>query len=137
MFEQVIVQLVAGAVLKDQPYQILRDYDFVKACNVRVQELAVMVDLAREVGVLFLGRLEHDLRVQRGLVFDLLRVHGACHLGAIDEFVRGQVDLAKRALANQAADGVVADSTEVAAVELAVSTGVSHVGCLVVCLVLL
>lgn len=35
------------------------------------------------------------------------------HLGAIDQFVRGEIDLAKRAFANQAAYRVVADGTEV------------------------
>lgn len=61
MFEQVVIQLVASTPFQDQPYQRLGDYDFVKACNVRVEELAMVVDLASEVGVVLLGRLEHNL----------------------------------------------------------------------------
>jgi hypothetical protein len=49
------------AVLEHQPDQLLGDYDLVQARNVRVCELAMVVDLAGEVGVVLLGRLEHDL----------------------------------------------------------------------------
>jgi hypothetical protein len=59
--QQVVVELVAGAVLEDQPDQLLGDYDLVQAGNVRVDELAVVVDLAGEIGVVLLGRLEHNL----------------------------------------------------------------------------
>jgi hypothetical protein len=61
LLQEVVVELVAGTVLEDQPDQLLGDYDLVQARDVRVDELAVVVDLAREVGVVFLGRLEDDL----------------------------------------------------------------------------
>jgi hypothetical protein len=61
LLQEVVVELVAGAVLEDQPDQLLGDYDLVQAGDVRVDELAVVVDLAREVGVVLLGRLEDDL----------------------------------------------------------------------------
>ena len=61
LLQEIIVELVAGTVLENQPDQLLGDYDLVQARNVRMDELAVVVDLAREVGVVFLGRLEDDL----------------------------------------------------------------------------
>lgn len=66
----------------------------------RVQELAVVMDLAREVRVVLLGRLEHDL-------------------GAIGELVRGKIDLAEGAFADEPAERVVADGAKVVGRELA------------------
>lgn len=54
----------------------------------------MVMDLAREVGIVLPGRLEH-------------------HLGAICELVRGEVDFSEAALADEALDGVVADGVEV------------------------
>ncbi len=51
MIEEVVVQLVTCAVFEDQPYQILGDNDLVEPGDVGVYELAVMMDLAREVRV--------------------------------------------------------------------------------------
>lgn len=51
------------AVFQHQPDQALRDYDLVQARNVRMCELAMVVDLTGEVGVVLLRRLEHDLRL--------------------------------------------------------------------------
>lgn len=99
MLQQVVVQLIARAVLQDQPYQRLGDYDLVQAGDVRVQELAVVVDLAREVGIVLLRALENDTR-------------------AVRQLVRGEVDLAKAALSDQAAEGVIADGAEVGRGEL-------------------
>jgi hypothetical protein len=96
--EQVVVELVAGAVLKDQPDELLGDDDLVETGNVGVDELAVVMDLAGEVGVVLLGRLEDDAR-------------------AVAELVRGEVDLAEAAFANQTAEGVVADGLEVGGCE--------------------
>lgn len=59
-----------------------------------MDELAVMMDLARQVGVVLLGRLEYNL-------------------GSIGELVGCQVDLAEGAFADQAAKRVVADRLEV------------------------
>ena len=52
------------------------------------------MDLARQVGVILFGRLEHNL-------------------GSIGELVSCQVDLAEGAFADQAAERVVADRLEV------------------------
>lgn len=49
------------AVFQDQPDQLFCDYDLVQSSNVRMYELAVVVDLAGEVRIVLLGRLEHDL----------------------------------------------------------------------------
>jgi hypothetical protein len=62
VLEQVVVQLVAGAVLEDEPDERLGDDDLVQAGDVGVDELAVVVDLAGEVGVVLVGGLEDDLR---------------------------------------------------------------------------
>lgn len=59
--EKVIVQLIARAVLQYQPDQSFRDYDLIQPCDVRVKELAVMVDFAGEIGVILFGRLENNL----------------------------------------------------------------------------
>jgi len=88
MFEEVIVQLIAWvpprqrfsyllgvlfslltrAVLQDQPDQVLRDYNFIKARDVWVYELSVVMDFACKVWVVFLCRLEHHLRYRQYLV---------------------------------------------------------------------
>ncbi len=49
------------AVFQDQPDQRLGHDNLVQAGDVRVDELAVVVDLAGEVRVVFVGGLEHDL----------------------------------------------------------------------------
>ena len=54
----------------------------------------MVVDLAREVRIVLLRRLEHDF-------------------GAIGELVGGEVDLAEAALANQSPQRVIADGVEV------------------------
>ena len=64
-----------------------------------VQELTMVVDLAGEVGIVLLGRFEHDL-------------------GAIGELMSGEVDLAEAAFADEAAERVIADEGEVGGGEL-------------------
>ena len=64
-----------------------------------MQELPVMVNLSREVGIVLLGRLEY-------------------HLRAIGELVSSKVDLAKAALANKPTQSVVADGLKVEGGEL-------------------
>ena len=85
MLKQVVVQLIAGTPLQDQPYQALRHYNLVKTRDVWMEELAVVVDFAGEVGIVLLRALEYNL-------------------GAIGELVGGKVDLAEAALANEAAE---------------------------------
>ena len=53
----------------------------------------MMVDLSREIGIVLLRRLEHDL-------------------GAIGELVRSEIDLSKAAFANQSAESVVSNSVK-------------------------
>lgn len=84
MFEEVVIQFVAyvaplllardvcsiaqgrvwqtGTVFQHQPYQRLGDNHLIKTRNVWVEELAMMVDLARQVRIVLLGRLEHNLQ---------------------------------------------------------------------------
>jgi hypothetical protein len=59
--EEVVVEFVAWAVLEDEPDVCFGDYDFVEAGYVRVDELAVVVDFAGEIRVVFVGGLEDDL----------------------------------------------------------------------------
>lgn len=99
LVEEVVVELIAWAILEHQPDQRFGDYDLVQPCDVRVEELAMVVDLAGEVGVVLLRRLEHDL-------------------GAIGEFMGCQVDFAKAALAYEPSERVVADRLEVVRREL-------------------
>ncbi|KAL5379126.1 hypothetical protein PMIN02_011039 [Paraphaeosphaeria minitans] len=84
------------AVLEGQPDERLGDDDLVQAGNVGVDELAVVVDLAGE-----------------GQRWEQAVCTRATDLGAVGELVGGQIDLAKAALANQPAQGVVAHVLEV------------------------
>lgn len=70
-----------------------------------MDELSMMMDLAGEVRVALVRGFEDDL-------------------GAIGEFVGGEVDLSERALSDQAAEGVVADRSEVLIREFAEREGV-------------
>lgn len=49
------------AVFQYEPDQVLGDDDFVEPRNMRVDELAVMMNLAGQVGISFVGRLEDNL----------------------------------------------------------------------------
>jgi hypothetical protein len=82
-----------------------------------VLELAVVMDFAREVGVVLLRALEHDLfAISVVPLWDL----GISYLGAIAEFMRCQVDLAKTSLAYKFAQCVIADGFEIGRGELTV-----------------
>ena len=61
--EEMVVKFIAGAPLKNEPYHRLGDYDFVEARDVRVDELAMVVDFSCEVRVVLFGALEDDLRM--------------------------------------------------------------------------
>ncbi len=50
-------------VLQDQPHQVLGDDDLVETGDVRMEELAMVVDLAGQVRVVLLGRFKYDLAV--------------------------------------------------------------------------
>lgn len=91
-------------ILESQPDQVLSHNDLVQARDVRMAELAVMMDFAREVGILLAGRLEHDL-------------------GAIGELVRRQVDFAEGALSDQPAQRVIPYAAEVLGGEFPVEDG--------------
>lgn len=78
--------------------------------------MAVVVDLAGEVGVGSVRRLQDNLdkRISKSRLSG--HVNGrSTHLGAIGELMGGQVDLAKGAFANETAEGIVADRLEVLA----------------------
>ena len=99
-----------GTVLQNQPYQRLRHDDLVQPGNMWVQELAVVVDLAREVVVVLLGRLEdHLVLLSESAIGNMW----TAHLGAIGELVGREIDLAKAALADQPPQGVVPHRLEV------------------------
>ena len=79
-----------------------------------------MVDLAREVGVVFLRALEHDLSAVSVADPGLLSIPSS-HPRAIAEFVRRQVDLAKTAFADEPPKSVVSDSLQIGRGEFTVS----------------
>lgn len=60
----------------------------------------MVVDLPCQVRVVLFRALEHDF-------------------GAIGEFMRGQVDLSKATLADESAEGIIADGMEVCGGEFA------------------
>lgn len=76
------------AVLEYQPYQLLCHYDLVQSRNMRVYELAVVVNLAGEVGVVLLRRLENNLATISDAPYMLPRYIFSAYPGAIAEFVR-------------------------------------------------
>jgi hypothetical protein len=123
--QEVVVELIARAPFKSQPDQLLGDYDFVQARDVRVGELAVVVDLAREVGVVFLRRLEYDLLPSAYLPVVGGYWFGAAHLGAIAELVRGEIDFPEAAFADQLAQRVVADALEICGRKFTVALSMS------------
>ena len=106
---EVVVQFVALTVFQHQPYLVLGDYNFIEAGDVRVYELAMMVDFSSEVRIVFAGGLENDL-------------------GAIGKIVSCQVDFSERAFSNELSDRVVADAVQVLRRELAAGKSVSGAG---------
>jgi hypothetical protein len=92
---------------------------------VRVYELAVVVYLAGEIGVVLLRRLEHDLHaVSDILSLPLQRVFA--YSGTIAELVGCQVDLAEAALAYEPSQCIVSHGLEVGRGEF---TGAPSVFC--------
>lgn len=85
-----------------------------------MQELAMVVDLTRQVGIILFGRLEYDLQgnVSDGCI-SLFSSLGLSCLGAICQLVGREVDLAKRSFSYQAPDRVVSDRSKVLGIELA------------------
>ena len=61
MAKNVVVQFIPRAVFEHQPNQLLRHDDFVQASDMRMKELAMVVDFAGEVRVFPTRRLEDDL----------------------------------------------------------------------------
>lgn len=49
-------------IFKSQPDKVFRHDDLVQSGDMGMEELAVVVDFAREVGVLLARGLEHDLK---------------------------------------------------------------------------
>ena len=82
-----------------------------------MDELAVVMYLPRQIRVAFVGRLEDHL-VRRVLAklregSEAAQKRKTTHLGSICELVCSEVDLSKRALPDQPAEGVVPDGLEV------------------------
>lgn len=82
-----------------------------------MDELSVVVDFAREVRVALLRGLEYNLPGVRSMT--RRRTATSAYLGAICELMGCQIDLPKRPLSNQAAEGVVSDRSEVFICEFA------------------
>lgn len=74
----------------------------------RVEKLAMMMDLARQVGILPTGGLENNLRMD---LFKTCLHPSRCrskpYLGTIGEFMRSEVDLAEGTFPDQPSEGVV------------------------------
>lgn len=113
-------KLVTCTVFEDHPHQVLCHDNLIQSCNMGVDELPVVVDLASQVRVGSIRRLQDDLN--RPFSYRRLldsSTKGSTHLGAIREFMGGQVDLAEGAFADQAAKGIIANRLEIGARKLA------------------
>jgi hypothetical protein len=93
MVENVVVQLIARTVFQHQPDQVLGHNHLVQSRDVRVQELAMVVDFSGQVGIVLFRALQH-------------------HFRAVRQLVRGQVDFAEAAFSDEAAEGIVADGVQ-------------------------
>ena len=104
---EVVVQFISLTVFQNEPYLVLGDYNFVESGDVRVYELAVVMDFASEVWIFFARGFEDDL-------------------GAIGEVVSCKVDFSKRSLANEFANRVVPNAVEVLGAELSAQKSVGE-----------
>jgi hypothetical protein len=67
------ITVYTWTVLQHEPDQIFGHDNLVEPGNVRVEELAMVVDFAGKVGVFLAGRLEHDLPQLVAMQRDTLR----------------------------------------------------------------
>jgi len=81
----------------------------------RVNELSVMVDFTREIRVALVGRLEDDLGGQNIISVSMraMPLGFAPYLGAIGEFMVGEVDLSEGSFSDQSPKSIVADRLEI------------------------
>jgi hypothetical protein len=89
----------------------------------------MVVNLAGQVRIVFLRRLEYNLRYKRQLQARAIRLSSVSHLRAICELVCGQIDLAEGAFPNQPAKCVIPNVAEVLRGEFAACVSAS-VACL-------
>jgi hypothetical protein len=71
VFDQVVVQFIARTILEHEPDKRFCDNDFIQAGNVGVEELAVVMDLARKVLVILLCRFQDDLLTVSMTIIDV------------------------------------------------------------------
>lgn len=85
-------------IFQHEPDHLLRNYNLVQSRNVGMYKLSVVVNLACEVGIVLLRRLEHDLcAISRAA--SCLCAFEEAYLGAIAEFMRRQIDFSEAAFA--------------------------------------
>lgn len=88
-----------------------------------VEELAMMMDLARQVGVLLARRLEHHLNPPSVIFSRDRKQRIKAYLGTVGELVRGEVHFAERAFSNQPPNGVISHAPKILGRELSVGHG--------------
>lgn len=99
MAEKVVVEFITWTVFEYKPDQLFCHYNLIETGDMRVEELAMMMNLAREIRILPWGGLEHNL-------------------GTIGELVGSKINLAKGAFPNQPSKGVVTNGSKVLRREL-------------------
>jgi len=77
-----------------------------------MDELSMMMDFARKIRVIFVGRLQYDL-TQVLLSHMQLNWALSIYLWAIGKLMRCQINLPKGALANQPSQRVIANSPQI------------------------
>lgn len=87
-----------------------------------VVKLSVVVNLAGQIGVIFVSRLQHYLFASEDVISPLCSIklsakgHGelvsGAHLGSIGQLVGGQIDLAKAPLPDKSTNLVIPNSAK-------------------------
>lgn len=91
---KIMIELVALAEFESQPYLLFSHDYLVESCDMRVDELTVVVDLSCKVRIVFGGGFEDDFR-------------------AVRESMSREIDLSERALPYDAPECIVADMPQV------------------------
>ena len=64
MTEEIVVEFITRAVFEHQPNQLFRYDNLVESGDVRMEELAMVVNFTGQIGIFPRRRLEHDLQTR-------------------------------------------------------------------------
>ena len=93
-----------------------------------MEELTMVVDLARKVGVIFIRRLQYDLYQRIAIRVSIkfpTRRKVSTNLGSIGKLMRGKIDLAKRAFSDETAEMIISHAPQILGGEFAAQIVVS------------